>query len=191
MIWWWFIKRKAYFSLYTYLSFQFYAILLQVKFFWNPWIASEKRNLKQKSKYMEFIFSHSHKSWPREWRKYINPRIGKYFFLLGEIFTTHFLRQTLSEQMGRGVPSDLVGIRKIILWFPALESNCILMATLVQWKLFELEKIQVSTGMEIDIQIQMQIQKGNEIIQIQIQEGNEIQLQNNFMIPCTWTTPEW
>ena len=52
----------------------------------------------------------SHKSRTGEWKKYINPRIGKYFFLLGEIFTTHFLCQTLSEQMGRGVPSDLVGI---------------------------------------------------------------------------------
>ena len=71
----------------------------------------------------------SHKSRTGEWKKYINPRIGKYFFLLGEIFTTHFLCQTLSEQMGRGVPSDLVGIWKIILWFLALESKCILMAS--------------------------------------------------------------
>ena len=44
----------------------------------------ERRNLRQKSKYMEFIFSHSHKSWPGEWRKYINPRIGKYFSFSGK-----------------------------------------------------------------------------------------------------------
>ena len=114
------------FTLLTMKDVQFYAVV-QVKSFQALGLR-ERRNLRQKSKYMEFIFSHSHKSWPGEWRKYINPRIGKYFFLLGEIFTTHFLRQTLSEQMGRGVPSDLVGIWKIILWFPALESNCILMA---------------------------------------------------------------
>ena len=57
---------------------------------WNlystHWVNSHKRRLVHHS----------------EWRKYINLRIGKYFFPSREIFTTHFSCQSLSEQMGKG-----------------------------------------------------------------------------------------
>ena len=104
----------------TMADFQFYAIF-QVKFFSSPWIARTEEfeaEIQIHGIYIlpiEPIHTRVGRLLHSEWRKYINLRIGKYFFLLGEIFTTHFLRQTLSEQMGRGVPSDLVGIWKIIL----------------------------------------------------------------------------
>ena len=104
----------------TMADFQFYAIF-QVKFFSSPWIARTEEfeaEIQIHGIYIlpiEPIHTRVGRLLHSEWRKYINLRIGKYFFLLGEIFTTHFLHQTLSEQMGRGVPSDLVGIWKIIL----------------------------------------------------------------------------
>ena len=49
-----------------------------------------------------WVNSHKRRLVHREWRKYINLRIGKYFFPSREIFTTHFSCQSLSEQMGKG-----------------------------------------------------------------------------------------
>ena len=104
----------------TMADFQFYA-LFQVKFFSSPWIARTEEfeaEIQIHGIYIlpiEPIHTRVGRLLHSEWRKYINLRIGKYFFLLGEIFTTHFLCQSHSEQMGRGVPSDLVGIWKIIL----------------------------------------------------------------------------
>ena len=49
-----------------------------------------------------WVNSHKRRLVHSEWRKYINLRIGKYFFPSREIFTTHFSCQSLSEQMGKG-----------------------------------------------------------------------------------------
>ena len=88
-------------------NFQFYAIF-QVKFFSSPWIARTEEfeaEIQIHGIYIlpiEPIHTRVGRLLHSEWRKYINLRIGKYFFPSREIFTTHFSCQSLSEQMGKG-----------------------------------------------------------------------------------------
>ena len=79
-----------------------------------------------------WVNSHKSRLVHSEWRKYINLRIGKYFFPSREIFTTHFSCQSLSEQMGKGCGE----------WFSWNLENCLLMifSNFCIWSFWFLDK---------------------------------------------------
>ena len=78
-----------------------------------------------------WVNSHKRRLVHSEWRKYINLRIGKYFFPSREIFTTHFSCQSLSEQMGKGCGE----------WFSwNLENRLMIFSNFCIWSFWFLDK---------------------------------------------------
>ena len=85
-----------------------------------------------------WVNSHKRRLVHSEWRKYINLRIGKYFFPSREIFTTHFSCQSLSEQMGKGCGE----------WFSwNLEKSLMIFSNFCIWSFWFLDKTNNSNAL--------------------------------------------